>query len=289
MLNRLFGNYLVNRGYFEQTQLEQLLNSVSEYTANVDLIILINKLLTPGQIQTLKDNKLPEENLTDAALRMQLLTDSQAEKILQQQQMPVMCFLQLLIDRNIIDISDIMKVITEFQAYHEFTDEQLRALCFDDMDQIIRIFVPFQDTRLHALTMTLFQTLKRLIDKNVYLDKAYLARSIQIDRYAAQNLTGDLNVKFYLSAPTNNLLGVANYFTEASYDEVNEDALDTVGEFINCVSGLFATDLSYEEITIEQDAPEYGMEGPYLNTGMIYVIPIHVNRMSLRAVFELRQ
>ena len=31
------------------------------------------------------------------------------------------------------------------------------------------------------------------------------------------------------------------------------------------------------------------MEGPYLNNGKIYVIPIHANRFSFRAVFELQQ
>ncbi len=184
---------------------------------------------------------------------------------------------------------DIMCVLADFQMYYQFTDEQLHVLCIDDMEQIIRIFVPFQNPRMHELTVTLLQTIKRLIDKNVYLDKAYMAHSIQIDRYAAQTLSGDLNVKFYLSAPINNLLAIANYFGSETYDVINDDALDNVGEFINCVSGLFATNLSYEGIDVDMDAPRYGMEGPYLNNGKIYVIPIHANRFSFRAVFELCQ
>lgn len=289
MLNRLFGNYLVNTGCLDQKQLNELLDAVNGYTAGLDLMVIINKLLTPAQIQLVQENRAQGESLADAALRLQLLTDSRIEKIQQQQKMPVMCFLQLLVDRQVIPFADIMRVISDFQSYQEFSDEQLRALCLDDMEQIIRIFVPFHDEKLHELTVTLFQTLKRLIDKNVYLDKAYMARSIQIDRYAAQSLTGDLNLKFYLSAPMNNLLGVANYFTEAVYETVDEDALDTVSEFINCVNGLFATNLSYEEVSLDMDAPEYGMEGPYLNHGTIYVIPIHANGMSFRAVLELHQ
>lgn len=289
MLNRLFGNYLVNRGYLNPAQLDDLLETITEYKADPQTVILVNKFLPLSQIRFIQQSQMQEESFTEAALRLQLLTDNQIEQIVQFQSLPVMCFAQLLLDKQILQTEDIMCVLADFQMYYQFTDEQLHVLCIDDMEQIIRIFVPFQNPRMHELTVTLLQTIKRLIDKNVYLDKAYMAHSIQIDRYAAQTLSGDLNVKFYLSAPINNLLAIANYFGSETYDVINDDALDNVGEFINCVSGLFATNLSYEGIDVDMDAPRYGMEGPYLDNGKIYVIPIHANRFSFRAVFELCQ
>lgn len=289
MLNRLFGNYLVNRGRLDQSQLDTLLNDARTYTASPETVITLNKILTPAQVQSVMENHTGEESFMETALRTQMITDSQSEQILAFQSLPVMCFMQLLMDRQILSKDELMTAIADFQMYSQFTDEQLHVLCIDDMEQIIKIFVPFQNPRMHELTVTLLQTIKRLIDKNVYIDKAYMAHSIQIDRYAAQTLMGDMKVKFYLSAPMNNLLAIANHFAGQSYSEVNMDALDNVGEFINCVSGLFATNLSYEGINIDMDAPDYGMEGPYVNNGKIYVIPIHANRFSFRAVFELQQ
>lgn len=94
-------------------------------------------------------------------------------------------------------------------------------------------------------------------------------------------------MKVYISAPDNGLLAIANYFTEDTYDAVNEDALDNVGEFINCVNGLFATNLSYDDVLIDMNSPEYSVDGPFISNEKLYVIPIHANGYSFRAVLEV--
>ena len=75
MLNRLFGNYLVNRGYLEPAQLDNLLESINGYKADPETVILINKFLTLSQIQSIQQSQAQEESFTDAALRLQMLTD----------------------------------------------------------------------------------------------------------------------------------------------------------------------------------------------------------------------
>ena len=45
MLNRLFGNYLVNRGYLNPAQLDDLLETITEYKADPQTVILVNKFL----------------------------------------------------------------------------------------------------------------------------------------------------------------------------------------------------------------------------------------------------
>ena len=102
MLNRLFGNYLVNRGYLEPAQLDNLLESINGYKADPETVILINKFLTLSQIQSIQQSQAQEESFTDAALRLQMLTDNQIEQIIQFQSLPVMCFAQLLLDRQIL-------------------------------------------------------------------------------------------------------------------------------------------------------------------------------------------
>ena len=94
-------------------------------------------------------------------------------------------------------------------------------------------------------------------------------------------------MKVYISAPDNDLLAIANYFTGDTYEAVNEDALDNVGEFINCVNGLFATNLSYDDVTIDMNSPEYSMVGPFISNEKLYVIPNHANGYSFKAVLEV--
>ena len=51
MLNRLFGNYLVNRGYLNPAQLDDLLETITEYKADPQTVILVNKFLPLSQIR----------------------------------------------------------------------------------------------------------------------------------------------------------------------------------------------------------------------------------------------
>ncbi len=200
-----------------------------------------------------------------------------------------MKFVQLLVDQGYISYDNINHEMDHFQQKKELNDIQISALIHDDLDQCINIFVPLKSPRLKELTKTLVQTLRRIIDRDVYLEKAYTARSIQLDKYACQMIIGDMHVKFYISAPDEGLLAIANHFTGDTYATVTEDALDSVGEFINCVSGLFATNMSYENISVDMNSPEYAMEGPFISNETLYVIPIHANGYSLRAVFEVYQ
>ena len=100
-------------------------------------------------------------------------------------------------------------------------------------------------------------------------------------------ITGDVHIKVYMSAPGDGLLAIANYFTGDTYETVNEDALDNVGEFINCVNGLFATNLSYNDVAIDMNSPEYSLDGPFISNEKLYVIPIHANGHNFRAVLEV--
>lgn len=55
------------------------------------------------------------------------------------------------------------------------------------------------------------------------------------------------------------------------------------------MNGLFATNMSYDNISVDMNSPEYAMEGPFISNEMLYVIPMHVNGYSLRTVFEVYQ
>ena len=64
MLNRLFGNYLVNRGYLNPAQLDNLLETIAGYKANPQTVILLNKFLSLSQIQFIQQSQLQGEAFT---------------------------------------------------------------------------------------------------------------------------------------------------------------------------------------------------------------------------------
>lgn len=289
MLNRLFGNYLVEKKCITQEQLEHLLPVPQELTAKVETIVLVRKILLPAQVQTLLEKKDESKDFGEAAVEEGLISDDRLEQLTAFQTNSFMKFMQLLVNENYVRLEQLNQIISSFETEYEYTDAQMNSLILDDLEEIIRIFVPLKNHNLHELTVTLIQTLKRLIDKEVYLDKAYTSNAVQLDSYAGQAVNGDMNFKVYISGLGNNLLGIANYFTGDKYDKLNEDALDNVGEFINCVNGLFATSLSYGDVMIDMSSPDYSMDGVYLNENPLFVIPIHANGFCFRVVYELYQ
>ncbi len=290
MLNRLFGNYLVEKKCITQEQLEHLLPVPQELIADIETIAVVRKVLTPAQVQTVFDKiDRSTTRFGDAALEEGLISDDRLDHLISFQTNAFMKFMQLLVNENYIRMDQLNQIISSFQTDNEYTDSQMNSLMLDDLEEIIKIFVPLKNKQLQELTETLIQTIKRLIDKEVYLDKAYASNSIQLDSYAGQMVTGDMNFKLYLSGSGNNLLGIANYFTGDRYTNLNEDALDNIGEFINCVNGLFATNLSYGDIVIDMSSPDYSLDGLYLNENKLFVIPIHANGFCFRAIYEIYQ
>lgn len=289
MLNRLFGNYLVEKKCITQEQLEALLPVPQDLTAKVETIVLVRKILLPAQVQELLEKTDESKDFGVVALEEGLISDDRLDQLTSFQTNSFMKFMQLLVNEDYVRLEQLNQIISSFETEYEYTDAQMNSLMLDDLEEIIKIFVPLKNHHLHELTVTLVQTLKRLIDKEVYLDKAYTSNTVQLDSYAGQAVNGDMNFKVYISGLGDNLLGIANYFTGDKYDNLNEDALDNVGEFINCVNGLFATNLSYGDVMIDMSSPDYSMDGLYLNENPLFVIPIHANGFCFRVVYEIYQ
>ncbi len=57
------------------------------------------------------------------------------------------------------------------------------------------------------------------------------------------------------------ILKIANGYAKEIFDLVDEDSLDSVCEFINCINGLFATQLSHENVNIDMLPPDLRING----------------------------
>jgi CheY-specific phosphatase CheX len=288
MINRLFGNYLVEKQKITQEQLDSLLPVDKDFKAEVETIVVILRIMTPTAVIELLDRIDTEnERFGDKAVEEGCLTDDKLDTILTYQNNSFMKFAQLLINDGHTSLREINRLISDFQTEKGFGNAQLSSLIHDDLEQCVNIFVPLKSLALKTLVRTIVRTMKRMIDSDAYLDKAYVTKSIQLDKYASQMIIGDMRIKVYMTAPDNGLLGIANYFTGDTYEEVTDDALDNVSEFINCINGLYATDLSYEDVSVDMNSPEYSQEGPLISNSKVYVIPMHANGYAFKTILEV--
>lgn len=71
------------------------------------------------------------------------------------------------------------------------------------------------------------------------------------DNFAMQAMEGDHYLISGFAGCSDSLLAIANPFAGEEFDAVDLDALDAVGEFTNCINGLFASELSKEGVDID--------------------------------------
>ena len=70
------------------------------------------------------------------------------------------------------------------------------------------------------------------------------------------------------------------------FDVVNMEALDSVGEFVNIVNGLFATAKSNEGVEIDLLPPEYHKDNLTIDGGSICVLPIEVEHEKIDIIYK---
>lgn len=76
MINRLFGNYLVNKQMITQEQLDKLLPVQKEFKAEVETIAVINRVLTSAVVNELLERiDKNNERFGETAVEAGYLTD----------------------------------------------------------------------------------------------------------------------------------------------------------------------------------------------------------------------
>lgn len=289
MLNRLFGNYLVRKQVITSETLNRLLPISKDGRASLATIAIVNRALPPKQaLSILEQAKGLGKAFEEVTVFENHLTQDVLEHLGAFQSNDFMVFIQGLWDLGAVNIEDIPTYLDDFGVEEKLTKPQLDTLILDDLDQIVSIYVPIKNKELKEYTLTLLSAIRRLVDPDVYFEKAYSSHSLNLDKYAAQLIAGDIRMKVYIDGEADELLGISSYFQTCGSKTVDEDALDNVAEFINCVNGLYATNLSYDDVSIDMESPEYSLEGAFIS-GTIYVIPINVNGRHIRAIYEIVQ
>lgn len=290
MLNRFFGNLLVTKKIISDEQLSSLLSGLKGVKATVPTIAVVMKVLSPKQVEECLDScDRDKSKFGEAAVEQGLLTDDRFEHLLTFQDNLFAAFVDKLLEQNFIQYDQIIPLMSELQQSRKWNDNQLNALLQWDVPLIVDMFVPLRSPQLKSLTATVVDYLRRYIDPNVYLDKAFVSNSMSLPCFSAQEMKGDFRYTLYFTGENDNLLGVANYFSGLTFSSVDEDALDNICEFINCINGQFATDMSYDSIDIDMAAPFYNVGSQTISNGRIYVIPFHANGYVLQAIYEVHE
>lgn len=281
MFGLYFGKYLVEKNKISWSQFEDLMLQQQKTRVKLGLIAVSEKLLTTKQAEEINDiQKKMDRRFGDIAIEKGYLLAEEVTYLLNMQGNPYLQFVQVITENNILTIQEIENYLEEYKNENDFSDSDIDALKSGDIDRIIPVFVdtdaPFYGD---CISLTL-RNVVRFINNNIVIQKAYKTNEYSLGALASQKMVGDHEVFVGFACKDKELLAIANPFAKEEFSDMDEDAFDSVCEFINCTNGLYASKLSHEDIHIDMTPPLFYTGKKIVSQGDIIVVPVLISGMQ---------
>ena len=250
MFCQLFGKFLIEKEVIDKNKYNSIMERLAESRAKLGVIAVADGIITEKQaneinhLQTTKDARFGE-----IAVGEGYITEEQLDVLLKKQGSAYAIFLSVLSEAADISVSKVDELLKEFQKEHGFTDICRLAL----------------------------SNIERFVTSDFYIDRIKHISQLEYRCLAGQKLEGDLDiiVAFASVGEQTAIVDIANGFSHSNIANLGIEVYDAIGEFTNCISGLFATALSKKGSMLEI-TPQFAYENQFAK-GDAYVLPIHIH------------
>jgi len=288
MFDRIFANYLVNTGMLKETDLDSIFATQDEKRARLGVIAISENLLTIDQVEEINQlQAVYDKRFGDLAVEKGYLTDEQVSRLLFLQGNSFLTFIQSIIDLEILSMDQVNSALAEYQKENSFTLMDMESLKSCDTDRIISIFLYEQPELLTKLSGIMVRTIARLIDYHVYIKRPTVVQEMPITCCSMQELLGDHTILTALSGDSEAMTKAAIGFAGDGFIDNDEDALDAMCEVINCVNGLFATQVGQEGIDVDMASPKFEAREATLKSDWMLCVPMVVFGKEINLVTVL--
>ena len=258
MIANIVANYLVNKGKISLEQYYEFFDELSKVRAKLGLIAVHEGLMTEYQADTVNMLQATMDmKFGDLAIEKGFLTENQVQELLRKQADPYLSVAQVLENMGIMRLNDLDILMKKYQVENELSASSIEALKSDEIERIVPLFLPAEADEYVSIAVLAVKTLMRCVDNNVFPVKGYFTEEFDCQNGALQFADGDPCLCVGMCGEGNALLPTACVFGQEEFPAVNMDALDAVAELLNCICGLYASELSQKRISMELYPPEY--------------------------------
>lgn len=288
MFDQIFGRYLVDSQILTEEQLAEVIEHESNVRVKLGLIAVAEKLMTQEQADEVnKLQAIMDKRFGDVAIMKGYLTKDSVAQLLKKQANIYMLFCQTLMDKGYMDLDAVDQALSDYQMMEGFTHSDMDDLVSGDIDRTVRIFLP-RDSVLDAqLCAVMIRTILRVIDSQAYVSRAFLVNEVKVDNLAIQRMEGEHTIVSGFAGAGDSLLCIANPFAQEEFETVDLDALDAVGEFVNCVNGLLASDLSHKNIMVDMLPPDFYDHPVTIKGNQICVFPVIMKEQTVNFILAI--
>ncbi len=278
MFGQLFGKYLVKENALDKETLKKILGVQSQIRVKLGVIAVAEKLITQEQADEInKIQQQEDKRFGDIAIEKGYLSEEQIAELLDKQGNPYMQFLQVLVENSSIKISKIDGYLESFQRELGLDSEQMDALKKDDIDGFVSAFTDGAGPYLTGIVSLVLKNITRFVSTDFYFEAVKSIEQLEYRCLAAQKSKGehDFCIGFAMKEINNTFVKVAEGYTGEHFSSMGIEVYDAVGEFVNCISGLFATAMAKKGMQLEI-LPQVSYENQVAK-GKAYVFPIYID------------
>ena len=287
MFASIVGKYLVTKELISPAQFADIKAEMSKVRVKLGLIAIAEGLMTEQEAERVNNlQAVMDKRFGDIAVEKGYLTTEQVEGLLKKQQNSYLAFAQCLENQQLLTISQLEMIMKDFQEDNNFSNTDIEDLKSDDVDRIVPLYLPMEARDYEELSCIAVRTLVRLIDSEAYPKKAYFTNEIKINNATTQSMDGNAPMYTVIAGQGQALLPLASTFAKEEFAQVDEDALDAVGELMNCINGLYASALSFQKINLELCPPEFYPEAQCVKGQNMLVLPIVLKGQEISLILS---
>ncbi len=287
MIGYILGNYLVDTGKLTKEQLREVLDGAGKVRVKLGLIAVAEGYMTAAEAEEV--NRLQavmDKRFGDIAVENGYLTDEQVGIILKKQGDEYMVFLQTLVDMNIMGMAEAEKIIGEFCQAKGLTEAQCEDIKSGDIDRILPVYLPDTDEQFKEIIGVALRTIIRCVDREVCIEQGSIVDCVNGKNGSFQTVEAEdgETTCVGLVEEDGGFLLTASLFAGEEFEQLDEDALDSCAELLNCINGIYASAKSKEDIELELLPPVMYKEDVELKGDNVCVLPVMVKGKKMRFV-----
>lgn len=289
MVDYILGNYLVGVGKISKAQLNDVLQKQDSVRVKLGLIAVAEGFMTQEEAEEINHlQSIMDKRFGDIAVEKGYLTSEQVAMLLKKQGNVYLTFVQSLLDEKLVTMEEWEWMLEDFKRENCYGNTELEDLKSNDTDRILPLLLPEEAARYQKVIGTMVRTMIRLIDRHVYVGRAAMVEDFPPEGFVKQRLTGNGGIMSCLAERDGGLLQVCSVFGREEFSRLDMDGLDAAGELLNCINGLYASNMSREGRLLELAPPEYEAGAKGVESGSICRIPVFIgNKGFYFAVGEL--
>ena len=287
MFDRIFASYLLQKGKVSQQNINEVFAKQENSRARLGVIAVSEKLITIEQANEINNlQSIYDRRFGQIAVEKNFLTKGQVERLVSLQGNRFLLFIQSIVDLDIMTMEEIENELASYQLENSFTPMNLEDLKSCKVTRIMPLFLYQQSTFVQNFCGLLVRTITRLLDYQAYFDKPYITNKINFEYLSMQQLEGDHSILCNIYGTDADMINAAKLFAGEKYIQTVDDSLDALCELINCINGMYATELSNAGVLLDMDIPHYYSTPMTLTCDDMICIPIHFNNCTIQVAIS---